>query len=711
MFVMQVAMLAGLGLVVGRILYVQHAYGKRLTAAELAVQQGQGTLLAPRGALLDAEGQPLAYDVPAFMFDFNRQTMANKAKFAALIAKPLGVPASQILPLLSGTGWVQWPHPILDPAKMSIEKAVQQAKPGTNIGAYITFTPTEERSYPDGSLAANTLGYVNSQGIGQAGLEEEYNSYLSGTNGAYSYTAQGNGEPIESSIHMQKAAKAGDNVELNINGAIQGFVEEQMKKINAQYHPEHATIIVMRPQTGAVLAMSSSPSFNPNHYWTASPLALSSNWAVNASFEPGSTFKIITLSAALATHTVSLNTIVPSGSMNVDGVTIHDWNYWGWSLEGPNKIDVAQALEKSSNVGMGTVALKLGWPKLLHYMQNFGFLAPTGIDLPGESSSDIFPPSEQGPVQLATSGFGQGIAVTPLQQMAALGAILNGGNVMKPEVAKAIINPVTGKVVKQIKPQVTHAHVIPASVAQSVKNTMIVDVNKGGQGIDQIAYIPGYEVGGKSGTAQIVNRATGQYYNNHYSVAFIGFAPGWNPQVEVYVEVYYPHNVPPSNTWGSTISGPVARAVLQECMQLFHIAPRTGHAVNLQTSPGSGGQQTRYVSMPSITGLSVSAAKQAVQQAGLTADVIGSGTVAKQWPQAGVSVLVGSTAYLLPSASSGGFLMPKLLGVPMREAGDILAALGVDFLPNGNGYAVSQSVPPGTKLHPGETVQVTFQQP
>lgn len=146
-------------------------------------------------------------------------------------------------------------------------------------------------------------------------------------------------------------------------------------------------------------------------------------------------------------------------------------------------------------------------------------------------------------------------------------------------------------------------------------------------------------------------------------------------------------------------------------MQLFHIAPRTGHAVNLQTSPGSGGQQTRYVSMPSITGLSVSAAKQAVQQAGLTADVIGSGTVAKQWPQAGVSVLVGSTAYLLPSASSGGFLMPKLLGVPMREAGDILAALGVDFLPNGNGYAVSQSVPPGTKLHPGETVQVTFQQP
>lgn len=709
MLVLQVVMLAGLGTVIARVLYVQDAYGKRLSATEQSVQQAQRTLLAPRGSLLDAQGQPLAYDVPAFTLDFNRSTLANKGKFAELLAKPLGVSSSQILPLLTGSGWVQWPHPILEPAKSTIEQAVQQAKPGEDIGAYVTFTPTEQRFYPDGTLAANVIGYVNSLGVGQSGLEGEYNQYLSGTDGTYSYTVQGNGEPIESTIRTVKASKPGDNIELNINGTIQGFVEDQMNKVVAQYHPEHATIIVMRPQTGAILAMSSSPNFDPNHYWTATPEALSTNWAANASFEPGSTFKIITLAAALATHTVGLNTIVPSGHMYVAGRSIYDWNYVGWSLEGHDKVTVAQALEKSSNVGMGTVALKLGWTKLLHYMQNFGFLNPTGVDLPDEASSDIFPPSEQGPVQLATSGFGQGIAVTPLQQLGALSAILNGGNVMKPEVARAVINPSTGAVVKKIKPQVSHAHVIPTAVAKSVKNTMILDVNKGGQGIDQVAYLPGYEVGGKTGTAQIVNRKTGNYYNNHFAVSFIGFAPGWDPQVEVYVNVYYPKS-PAANTWGSTIAAPPAKAILQECMQVFHIAPRSGHTLNLQTSP-TGGSQTKYVSMPNVTGESAAAAKQAVAAAGLTADIIGAGTVTKQWPQAGVSVPKGSTAYLLPTQSNGGFTMPNLLGTSMREAGDILAAAGVNFSPTGSGYAVAQSIPAGNKLSPGETVVVTFQQP
>lgn len=708
MLLMQLGLIMGLGLVVGRLVYVQNAFGKRLSAAATSVQDGTAIKQAPRGSLLDSQGQPLAYDVPAFMLDVNRAALPDKTAFANLLAKTLGVAPSVLAPYLQGSGWMQWPHPVLQPVKSKIEAAMQtaidKARPGESIGAYVTFTPTEQRFYPDGTLAANTIGYVNSLGVGQSGLEAQYNQWLTGKDGSYTFQKQGNGELIETSIHVTQQPKPGDNVELNINGTIQGYVEDQINKIVQQYHPEHATIIVMRPQTGAILAMSSRPSYDPNTYWNASQAALSTNWAVNASFEPGSTFKIMVFAAGLATHAIGLNQTFMSGHKIVDGVQINDWNWNGWG-----RISFKEALQKSSNVGLATVALKLGWPRMLQYMKNFGYLAPTGIDLPDEASSQVFAPSMQGPVQLATSGFGQGIAVTPLQQMSALSAILNGGNVMQPEVAKAIVNPTTGKVVKAFSPTVTHAHVVPVSIAQTVKNTMISDVTKGGPGIDQVAYLPGYEVGGKTGTAQIVNAKTGQYYANRYAVSFIGFAPGWDPQVEVYVNVYYPDS-PAANTWGSTIAAPAATAILQECMQVFHIAPNSGHKVNL-TGPNSS-TKTHYVTTPQVAGQSTAKATLQLQHAGLKADVIGTGTIAKQWPQAGVSVPAGSKVYLLPSTpGKSGLVMPNLVGASMREAGDILAAAGVNINPSGTGFATYQSVKAGAKLKPGSTIQVTFAQP
>lgn len=706
---MQFAILGGLAVVAARLAYVQDVYGHTLSQDAAQVQKSKAVLLAPRGSILDSSGQPLAYDVPAYILDVNTKTFSDPSQLADLLAGPLNVSADKLLPLLQGNyKWYQWPHPILAPAKAAIEAAMHKAKPKDNIGAYVTFTPTEQRFYPNGEFAANTIGYINAMGVGQTGLEYQYNKVLAGTNGSYTYTKEGNGEPIQTSIHVTKSAAPGDDVELNIDRTIQGFVENEMNGIVKQYHPEHATIIVMDPKTGAILAMASRPTFNPNTYWQSSDSALFMNWAVNSSFEPGSTFKIITLAAALATNTVSLSDIVPSGHLNVDGRSINDWNYVGWSLEGHDKITVAQALEKSSNVGFATVALKLGWSKLLHYMKAFGFMGPTGIDLPNESTSDIFPPSRRGPVQLATSGFGQGISVTPLQQMSALSAILNGGNVMKPEVAKEIIDPSTGKVVKQIEPQVSHANVIPASVAQSVKDTMISDVTKGGPGIDQSAYLPGYDVGGKTGTAQIVDSKTHKYYQNRFAVSFIGFAPGWDPKVEVYVDVYYPKS-PQANTWGSTISAPPARDILQECMQYFHITPKSGATT---TAPSGPKTVTHYVQTPDLAGKSMAAAGKALKALGLQADAVGSGDVSEQWPKAGISVPRGSTVILLPAAgSSKTLLMPNLSGASMREAGDILAAAGITMVPVGSGFVSNQSVPAGTKLSPGESVTVTFTPP
>lgn len=701
MWGMQVALLATLGIVAVRIQFVQHVFGPRLLSAASQVQQDTMVSLAPRGALLDSSGHQLAYDVPAYMFDIKTSAFAGQLpKLANELAPILNASSSVVLAKLqSSIKWAQWPMPILEPAREQIVSLMAKSSHSQDV----TFTSTEERFYPYGNFAANTLGYVNQQGVGMSGLEYQYNSVLGGKNGKYTFLRDGAGFPIQSTMKVLQPAVPGQNVELTLNQTVQGFVENAMNNLDQKYKPKHAAIIVMNPQTGAILGMASRPTYNPNQYWTASAEALNNNWAVNSAFEPGSTFKVMVLAAALATHSISLNQTFKSGTFAVDGSVIHDWNYWGWGT-----ISFLKALEYSSNVGFATIATRLGWSNLLHYMKAFGYLGKTGIDLPGEATSIIFPPSLRGPVQLATSGFGQGIAVTPLEQMAAVGAIANGGKLMKPYLAKAFINPQTGKVVKTIPPTVVNPQVVPQNVAQEVSNAMVLDVSKG---IDNAGYLKGYDVAGKTGTAQVVDPKTGQYYTNRYIVSFIGYAPGWDPQVEVYVTVDSP-NTKPNQTWGSTVSTPYAREILKECLQYYHISPKSG-TVSASVSSGPTTPVVKYEQTPDLIGKSAAAAASILKGLHLTSSNLGgSGTVQSQWPAAGVEVPLGATLYYYsPLAPGKSLVMPNLKGTSMREAGDILAAMGLSMLPGGSGFAVSQSIPAGRPVQPGTTIRISFQPP
>jgi cell division protein FtsI/penicillin-binding protein 2 len=700
---MQAAFVLTLGAVALRIYYVQSAFGPKLLSEANQVQNTTQVVLAQRGALLDRNGHPLAYDVPAFMMDIKTDAFPDLQLLATQLSPILGDSADHIAKQLqSGKHWVRWPSSVLEPDKEKIQRILKnKAIFGTDHTSDVTFTPTEKRVYPYGSFAANTLGYVTHDGVGASGLEAEYNNVLSGENGEVSYTRDIWGFPLQTTVHTTKQAVPGKNVELTIDQTIQGFVEAKMDDLMKQYNPDHAAIIVTDPSTGEILGMASRPTFDPNNYVNATPEALYNNWAVNDAFEPGSTFKMLTLAAGLATHVISLDQTFVSGHMKVADRTINDWNHVGWGT-----LTYRQALEQSSNVGFATVALKLGWGNLLHFMDTFGFLNKTGIDLPNEAGSIIFPPKDRGEVELATSGFGQGIAVTPMQQVAAYGAIANGGKLIRPHLAKALIDPNTGKVVKTFQPVVENPQVVPKDVVQQVNDTLVLDVSKG---IDSVGQIPGYDVAGKTGTAQ-KKTPTGGYYKDRFIVSFIGYAPAENPKFEVYVTLDWP-KTPESNTWGSTVATPAARDILQECLQYAHIPPKSG---TQSSSTGNAVKaDTHYVQTPNLVGESTTDAEASLKKLGLVANVVGDGgPVKNQWPAPGLEVPAGTKMYLwAPGADPTTGAMPDLTGVSMREAGDILAAMGVNLEPKGDGFAVSQSVAPGQPIQRGATVVVDFEPP
>lgn len=706
LLVLQAALWVGLGAVAVRLQFVQAVFGPRLVSAADKTQVRTITVQAPRGSLLDAHGNPLAYDVQAYWVDIHVGRFADKQALAAALAGPLGTVQDTVAKTLAaGSTWVRWPHPVMETQRTQITQAIQKLAPTDDVGQDVTFTPTQERIYPNGDFASNTLGYVDATGRGQAGLELEYDNVLRGKDGKLQEEVEADGTPVVNSEQVIETPKPGDDVQLTLDSTIQGFVEHEMDNLVNQYHPDHAAIIVMNPKTGAILGIASRPSFDPNHYAQASPEALSTNWAVNTAFEPGSTFKVMVLAAALATGTITLNDTFTSGHLTVAGHQISDWNGRGWGV-----INFRQALEYSSNVGFATIALKLGWDKLLHYMQVFGYLNKTGVDLPAEASSIIFPPSERGPLQLATSGFGQGIAVTPLQQMAAIAAIANGGKLMRPYLAQAILDPTTGKPVRTFGPTVVNPQVVPPDVVKQVNDTLILDVSKG---IDGQGYIPGYDVAGKTGTAQAVDPTTGRYYSNRFIVSFIGYAPGWDPQVEVYVTLYWPKTAA-SNQWGSTVATPAARDILKECLEYYHISPRPTNETPPKTAPQDPPAVTvqpgsaAYVETPNVKGMSLAQAKASLEKLGLRVSVSGSSTVQTQWPVAGVQVPKGSTVYLYAPIGHGHPIMPDLTGASMRDATNLLAAIGLSLEALGDGYAVSQSIPPGTVVAPGTRVRVQF---
>ncbi len=686
--------------VLARIWYVQ-TVDTFITHRARQEWSAKTVLPAVRGTIYDAGGNVLATDVPAYDIDINagaiqKAGQATLIKAADGIARIVGASPQVIASRLAARGlaWLRM-YPYMVHVTLQHEQQLVALFNQLGLSSDINPHKTYRRIYPNGSFASEVLGFTGYGGSGSAGLELYYNRYLSGVPGYKTFTRDVVGAPVPFRPVTVHPPKNGDNLYLTINPAIQMAAEHALATIKKRFTPARAAVIVSNPRTGGILAMSTLPDYNPNRYWNYPSSTLYTNWAISDPFEPGSTFKPYTITGALATHAIRLNQRYMSGVVNVNGVAIHDWNLYGW---GP--LTYAQAMIYSSNVGFVHIGQAEGVKTFYHYISQYGFTKPTGIDLPGEGNSIIFPQKHLNKVDFATMTFGQGLAVTPIQQVAAMDAIANGGRLLTPYLVQKITTP-GGRVILNQRPHVVRTIASP-SIMHRITQLLVQTVNQDPQGA--VGTIPGYQVAGKTGTAEIP-KPGGGYYSNLYNLSFIGFAPANNPALVVFVTVSKPHH---TAQWGDWVATPAARYVLQQSLNALRIPPQSS-AVEAVSSTVP---RTHYVTEPSLVGLTAQQAARRLAAVGLgLRPAGGAGSVVRQWPAAHTQLPGGSLVAAVtgkPNSAGQPVTVPDLRGLLSTQVWNICAWLGVTLRMHGAGYAVAQSVPPGHRIALGSTLSVTF---
>lgn len=541
----------------------------------------------------------------------------------------------------------------------------------------VDFKASKMRYYPNNEFASHILGYMSKDGKAIGGIENKYNAILNGTPGLLKDQRDPHGiQPPDAQSTLVPAIN-GENVQLTIDKTIQYYLEDALKKGYDKWHPKSITAVAVDPQTMDILAMESMPTFNPNRYWEANDPNAFINQAVSSQYEPGSTFKLPTLAGAIEEGIFHPDELYESGSIHVPGNTLHDYNT-GWG-----KISYMEGLLRSSNVAF----VKLGYEGLkedrfLKYVHNFGFGQSTGIDLPNEVPGVI---RLKEPVEFATAAFGQGpLAVTTIQQTAAYAAIANGGKLMVPHVLKEIIEPQTGKVIKAIAPQFVR-QVVSAKTANEVKNDLEQVVSNQKIGTGKNAYIPGYTVAGKTGTANIVKPGEKTYSTDTWLTSFIGFAPVDDPRILVSVIVDQP-DLGGDFHKGSEVAPIIFKDIVSQSLDYLNV-PKDN-----QTS-GNQDKTDSALNVPSIEGLSVSDASSKLKQQGLQLQVFGRGEkILRQYPSANSEITNSETVYAATEDTIDETSMPSLKGKSLRDVMEICALLHLNYHVSGSGYVVSQSV-------------------
>ena len=411
---------------------------------------------------------------------------------------------------------------------------------------------------------------------------------------------------------------------LTVNFQIQEALERELDNAIKMYNPDGAWGIVMNPNTGEILAMASRPTFSPTNYQDYSLEEINRNLPIWMTYEPGSTFKIISLAAALEENLIDLDkdTFHDSGSVTVEGATIHCWKHGGHGSQ-----TYLEVVENSCNTGFVNIGLKLGKEKLFKYIKNFGFGTKTGIELSGEENGILFNVDKIGDLETATTAFGQGVSVTALQQITAVSAAVNGGTLYKPYIVKSINDPETNQVILQNTPTKVRS-VISSETSKKVKYALESVVARG---TGHNAYIADYRVGGKTGTAQKVS--DGKYMVGNYITSFIGILPADDPEVVVYVAV---DNAKGVTQYGGTVAAPLAKNVMTSIIDILGIEKRTGSIEKEYTY-----LDKKYIEIPNVVGMELKEAQKALK--GFNIKIDGEGKVLYQSPEAGTKIQEGET--------------------------------------------------------------------
>lgn len=511
--------------------------------------------------------------------------------------------------------------------KISEEKAlaVQQL----NLeGVYIA--EDSIRHYPNGSYLSHVLGFSGIDNQGLTGLELVYDDQLSGEVGSLSFYSDAKGQRMEQLADKYTAPVDGYDLQLTIDSRVQTIMERELDIAEETYNPDGAIAIAVDPNDGSILGMSSRPNFDPANYQNISAEVYNRNLPIWSTYEPGSTFKIITLAAALEEDQVDLHEdeFHDHGHIEVGGTHLHCWKDGGHGHQ-----TFMEVVQNSCNPGFVELGQRLGKEKLFSYIDQFGFGEKTGVDLQGEASGILFNLDNVGPIELGTTSFGQGVSVTPIQQVMAVSAAVNGGYLYEPFVAKSLIDPVTGEKVEKREPEMKR-QVISQQTSQLVRESLESVV---ALGTGRSAYVEGYRVGGKTGTAQKVGE-DGQYMENNHIVSFIGFAPANDPEIVVYVAVDNPKD---AVQFGGVVAAPIVGTIIEDSLRAIGVQKQEDGIEKDYQWP-----ESPLVEVPDLIGVS----KKDLQKylVSLDVDTVGEGDyIIDQAPAAGEKVEEGSKVRLI----------------------------------------------------------------
>lgn len=508
---------------------------------------------ANRGLILDRNGVVLADNLTTTSLVLIPNQIKNKKVVTEKLAAILNVSYSDMKKHVYKDTSIERVHP--EGRRLSYEIANKIAELNFD-GVYLV--KESKRYYPYGNLLSHSLGYVGIDNQGLSGLELQYDKYLTGESGAIKYFSDAKGNKLNlSDVYLEP--QDGMNLQLTIDINIQKSIERELNNIVSMFSPDMALAIAMDPNTGEILGMGSRPDYDPNNYQNYSQEVLSRNLPIWATYEPGSTQKIITTAASVNEKVVDLDkdTFDDSGKVKVDTAVIKCWKAGGHGHQ-----TFMEVLQNSCNPGFVKLGQLLGKERLFSYLDKFGFGEKTGVDLSGEGAGIIFPLSRVGNVELATTAFGQGISVTPIQQVTAVSAVVNGGNLYRPYIVKSIEEKETGNIILENSKQLKR-NVITKETSNIMRRALENVVAKGG---GKSAYIDGYRVGGKTGTAQKVEN--GVYLVNNYIMSFMSVVPSNNPKAVFYLAIDNPKNTAMLSSYTTT---PIARRVLLDIIEALKI--------------------------------------------------------------------------------------------------------------------------------------------
>ena len=619
--------------VAGRLVWLQVVRADELGA--LADRQYSRTVVlqAERGPIVDRQGVTLATSSAAESLFVQPRAVADPGRVAARLAPLIGEPERDVRAALSSEKSFVWLKRRLPPAVAASIRALRE--PG------LGFVPDPLRLYPNRELAAHVVGFEGVDG-GLEGIEAAFESTLVGTPGKAIVGRDALGRDVVTEAVLQEPVP-GQGVMLTIDRTIQYLAERELDAAWRRTKARAAMAVAMDPRTGEVLALAIRPTFNPNAF-ADYPRDAWRNRAVTDPFEPGSTFKAILAAAALEERVVRPEELIyaENGRITIARTTIRDWKKYGW-------LTFAEVLQKSSNVGSIKVGLALGAERYYRYMTSFGFGAPTGVALGGESRGLLREPQRWSALSLPTMSIGQEVSVTALQLVAAFGALANDGVLMQPRVVRAFFDA-EGRETRRFAPRRVR-QVVSAATARTLTRLLTQVV---AEGTGAKAAIPGYDVAGKTGTAQKLDPRTRRYSHAPGVLSFVGFVPADEPRLVMLVLL----DEPRTERWGSEAAAPVFARIGAEVMRYLEIPPRDTTPLQIVTGGGADRPPVHRVSaalaspagervMPDLRGRSLRQALTALAPLQLAVDLRGRGRVVDQAPAPGEPLDEGARARLI----------------------------------------------------------------